>query len=519
MSRFLVRLVLGAGFCISSVAATPAVGQETAARPLPSAGQREILAALDQPTEFDFREQPLSDVIDYFKQKHGIEILLDTKALGRAGVGTDTPITQTLKNLTLRSALRVLLMQLDSTYVVGDGYLMITSKTEAESKLSCKIYPVHDLVTLDSDFRPARPRGDDSPVVNEVVQSGFGGFPGGLARHDEAGDFPGLIETITTTIAPTTWDEVGGPGAITGNGNSQTIAVSQTDDVHEEIVALLAALRRVRDEQIAAAEPASTVPPDAPETKKPLQVRAYRLMRGTTNPGKSGWRPPVPLVADSKPPRKAQSTDKKQESPGPSGEGGAAKEPTPPKEAEPAKEAAPAGGATGKGAPTKPTDAKLEALAEKIATLVPTMIDPPSWEPSGEGSIRAVGEGVVVRHTEEVQRRVARLMAELLPDCVPMGFNGPWGPWRSALTADTAVRLRPAATGNWPHQAEPRPSGEEARAHEALSEKCDLAFDQVPLIDALSHLAEARQLQLNIDHQALTKAGVAADTPLTCSVK
>ncbi|HEV3343023.1 MAG TPA: hypothetical protein VG125_21795 [Pirellulales bacterium] len=530
MSAFLVRLALFAGICLSFVGSTPAAEQEAAARPLPSAGQGEILAALDQPTEFDFRERPLSDVIDYFKQKHEIEILLDSKALGDARVGTDTPITQKLKNISLRSALRLLLMQLDSTYVVGDGYLMITSKTQADSKLSCKIYPVHDLVALDSDFRPAPPKGDqrhDSPVVSEVVPipSGFGGL-GGLGRPDEAGDFTSLIEVITTTIAPATWDEVGGPGSIAPNRNTQVIAVSQTDDVQEEIVALLAALRRVRDEQSAAAQPVgSPVPPDPPEKKKRLQVRAYRLMRGTVNPGKSGWRPPVPLVGDSRPPRNAQASDRKQEAPGPSGEGGAAKEATPAKEAEPtkeaepAKEAAPAASVTDKGAPTKPTDPKLEAWAEKIATLVPTMIDPQSWEPSGEGMIRAVGEGVVVRHTEEVQHRVARLMAELLPDYVPMGFNGPWGPWGPALSVHAAVRLRVGATGNWPHQAEPRPSGEEARVHEALLEKCDLAFKQLPLVDALNRLADARQVQLYIDRKALAKAGVGADTPLTCSVK
>jgi hypothetical protein len=126
----------------------------------------------------------------------------------------------------------------------------------------------------------------------------------------------------------------------------------------------------------------------------------------------------------------------------------------------------------------------------------------------------------VVRHTEEVQLRVARLMAELLPDCVPLGFNGAWGPWRAALQGEvSAMRLRPAATGNWPHEAEPRPSGEEARVHEALLETCDLAFQQLPLVDALSRLADARQVQLYIDHKALTKAGVDADMPLTWSVR
>jgi hypothetical protein len=159
-------------------------------------------------------------------------------------------------------------------------------------------------------------------------------------------------------------------------------------------------------------------------------------------------------------------------------------------------------------------------MVEKLAKLVPEIIEPQSWEPTGEGMIRAVGEGIVVRHTEEVQHRVARLMAELLPDCVPMDFGGPWGPWKAALEADhTAIRLRPTTTDNWPQQSEPRPRGPEARIYEALQDKCDLEFDQLPLIDALNRLAEPRHVQLYIDYKALTEASVDKDTPVTCSVK
>src|SRR6185437_3537691 len=173
----------------------------------------------------------------------------DRKSLRDAGINRDTPITQTLKNIRLRSALRLILAQLDFTYVVGDGYLLIASETEAEYKLSVKVYPVQDLVTLDSEFRPAPPANDDaddSPSPSDMLpRSPFsrgGGFGLGQNSPDDAGGFSGLIDMITSSVAPTTWDEVGGPGAIAENQNAMSIAVSQTDDVHEEIVVLLAAL-------------------------------------------------------------------------------------------------------------------------------------------------------------------------------------------------------------------------------------------------------------------------------------
>lgn len=54
-------------------------------------------------------------------------------------------------------------------------------------------------------------------------------------------DFDSLIEAITTTIAPTEWDEVGGPGSITPLGTS--LLVSTTEQNHEQIGALFDVLR------------------------------------------------------------------------------------------------------------------------------------------------------------------------------------------------------------------------------------------------------------------------------------
>ncbi|HET6883149.1 MAG TPA: DUF4974 domain-containing protein [Pirellulales bacterium] len=92
-----------------------------------------IRAALDEKTELDFREQPLSDVIEYLKQRHEIEIQLDNKALTDAGIGTDAPITRSVKGIPLRSALNLILSDLDLTYVVQNGVLTITTNARAGS--------------------------------------------------------------------------------------------------------------------------------------------------------------------------------------------------------------------------------------------------------------------------------------------------------------------------------------------------------------------------------------------------
>ncbi|MGH7138425.1 MAG: STN domain-containing protein, partial [Pirellulales bacterium] len=105
-----------------------------------------ILAALDEKTELEFTDQPLEDVIEYLAQAHEINIQLDQKALTDAGVGSDTPVTRNVKGITLRSALKLILSESDLTYIIRNEVLMITSKTEAESMLSTRVYPVADLV-------------------------------------------------------------------------------------------------------------------------------------------------------------------------------------------------------------------------------------------------------------------------------------------------------------------------------------------------------------------------------------
>ncbi len=67
--------------------------------------------------------------------------------------------------------------------------------------------------------------------------------------------FQPLRDVIQSTIAPNTWDEVGGEGSISIVDSWGVAVVSQTQDVHDQIEALLATIRRVREQQ----EPAHAI--------------------------------------------------------------------------------------------------------------------------------------------------------------------------------------------------------------------------------------------------------------------
>ena len=177
-----------------------------------------IKEALKSPTEFDFKETPLKDVVDELKNKYNIEIQIDHKALSDVGIGADTPITATLKGISLRAALRLVLRAAALTYIIQDEVLLITTPEEAENHLETKVYPVADLV-----------------------------LPEGASGEDQA-DFDSLIDLMTSTIKPTTWDGVGGPGSIMPFETNLSIVVSQTQEMHEEIENTLAKLRKIKRE-------------------------------------------------------------------------------------------------------------------------------------------------------------------------------------------------------------------------------------------------------------------------------
>ena len=87
-----------------------------------------------QPTQFEFVETPLKDVVDYLKDLHHIEIQLDSPALKEAGVDESTPVTKNLKGISLRSALKLMLDELQLKYVIHNDVLLITSPDQGRKR-------------------------------------------------------------------------------------------------------------------------------------------------------------------------------------------------------------------------------------------------------------------------------------------------------------------------------------------------------------------------------------------------
>ncbi len=180
-----------------------------------SEAEERIKAVLNTATAVEFIEEPLSGVVGYLSRAHGINIRIDTRALEDVNMGTDTPVTASLEGVSLRAALRLILADLDLTYVIRDEVLMITTPEEAEMQLATTLYPVSDLVMFQD------PSGET------------------WADHDS------LISLLTATIQPESWEEVGGPGSVgpMSLSGKEVLAIRQTEEAHDEIADMLARMR------------------------------------------------------------------------------------------------------------------------------------------------------------------------------------------------------------------------------------------------------------------------------------
>ncbi len=178
-----------------------------------------IEAALNAKVKISFLETRLHEVLAHLQNISGVNFLLDRKALSDVGLDADEPITRELTKMSLRSALELILKDVELTYILGDESILITAG-EGCPELVTRLYDVKDLVTV--------PASTVDPLLYDTTQPVF--------------DFASLTDLITITLAPDTWEDVGGAGAIAPFGDR--LVVAQLFDIQDEIELLFVGLRQ-----------------------------------------------------------------------------------------------------------------------------------------------------------------------------------------------------------------------------------------------------------------------------------
>jgi general secretion pathway protein D len=265
----------------------------------------DIERKLKTPVSLKFRNRPLQEVIDQLGKLTAVNLHLDPKGLEEEGITSDTPVTIDLtQDISLRSALNLILEPMHLSYVIKDEVLKITSEQLRDGEVYTVTYNVADLVTPIPNFLPNGRTGLAAAIMDGYNMTGAAGGMGGMAAapatalvagrdgasgtalmnpallaqmnqlmpggmgtrsgfgqsgplggpgsmgHGVQPDFDPLIDLITSTIKPQTWDEVGGPGTVSKFSNNLSLVISQTEEVHQAIADLLEQLRRNQDLQV-----------------------------------------------------------------------------------------------------------------------------------------------------------------------------------------------------------------------------------------------------------------------------
>lgn len=89
-----------------------------------------ICAALLEKVEVEFSRHPLSEVLDFLGEVHGIRVVLDPEVLSDSRL-RDAPVTLAAKTVRLHTALTMVLKPLKLTYEVRDGAVVIRAVATA----------------------------------------------------------------------------------------------------------------------------------------------------------------------------------------------------------------------------------------------------------------------------------------------------------------------------------------------------------------------------------------------------
>lgn len=211
--RYSARNALAVLICCGVLhgAEAPAVKQAVSG---PAASNEAVYKALEKVVSIDFTATPIVDVVDYFHHELGVNVVLDKKGFELAQVELKTPVTIYLKDVTIRTALELILWPLQLAAVPRDGVLLFTDSTETAQFLTTRVYSIPDLLA----YKTEKDTFFSDPLV--------------------------LMKIIEDAVRTDTWKNNGGIGSIGYLEQSFCLVITQTEAAHRDVEKLFADMRR-----------------------------------------------------------------------------------------------------------------------------------------------------------------------------------------------------------------------------------------------------------------------------------
>lgn len=255
-----------------------------------------IRAALDRRINGEFVEAPLTDALDYVADQIGVSVVLDRRAIEALGVDLGGTVSLSVKDVSARSMLALVLEPQGLTAVVHRETLLVTSSERAATMQETRVCDVSDLV--------------GRPPASAAMGAGP---PDGASIAAPRVRLDELADMIVRCVEPDSWEQAGGSGAIVPIelDGTQVLVIRQTQSAHDQVESLLAELRRAaaRRETIQPGAAPSGPPPAAQGPAEPslpgppLQPRqSPGLAPVPPPPAPLAPEPPVPSPPAPQPP-------------------------------------------------------------------------------------------------------------------------------------------------------------------------------------------------------------------------
>ncbi len=182
----------------------------------------------NQKVSLQFQETPLLEVIDTFRDLTDQNIFVDPLVSSRG----DFSVSLSLKSVSARSALSLLVQSVGIAWVWKEGVIFITTKEKAYREVKLQIYDVRDLLYPIQDF----------PGIDLQLN----GSSLGVTFSDDDPADPEVLpleEILETHTGGKSWADNPKVSLSVTNG---LLVVRQSKKVHGEIQQLLSKLRRNR---------------------------------------------------------------------------------------------------------------------------------------------------------------------------------------------------------------------------------------------------------------------------------
>lgn len=207
--------------------APPAVPANKPTLSLEKQIEAEINESLNKRIDLDFDNVPLKDVLARLSEQTDLQFYLDVTALRDSSIEPELPISIQLKQISTRSALKLILSGHNLTYVPDDGFIKVTSNEAADSQITVRVYNCRDILFSHQHFFGALANSGGAIGTYEYSTHATGippGMSGGMMGGMGGGGngFFGINDEVTSgpqAALPQMGGGMGGGGAgATGTG-------------------------------------------------------------------------------------------------------------------------------------------------------------------------------------------------------------------------------------------------------------------------------------------------------------